>query len=676
MNIFVTGGTGFIGSYVVNELVKNGHFVTLLARNPDKVSGFKDNKSIKFIKGTISDHDIIENSLDGNEACIHISLCWGDTALSMLEQDTKNSVNLFEACIRHNIEHIIYTSSTAAVGELRKNMDKDTSTRPVDSYGATKAATEAYLLALSHTNGIKCSIIRPGYTFGNPVVDGGYMEPDERFHEIVFNALKNIDIHLIKNDGTQFIWAGHLAKLYHDILSSGENRRVFYGLGPEFITWEFITSSAIEYTGSKSKIILEDKGWEKGVFLFDSADITNSCGADLKTEDELVKHVNFIADHYETYAERRRGFESNIGTIKKKKDMKGKICLRPFMNLDILWTNDIRTCSSSWMPARIGDFSKNSLKEIWNSDMAQNLRKSIFDGTFEYCDWHQCPYYCNASRYLYDFDNLDVKELADYEPWIHSIKKRKIKMDLMPVNYNLAYDESCNLKCPSCRTVIKTFNRGVLYEQRLSIHNRFISELKEGGFNNITMLNITGSGEPFASKIYCDFLFNFDGGSYPNLRIDIQSNGILFTPKVWEKMSKIHKNINRVLISLDASCQETYKKIRVNGDYTVLMKNLEFIAELKKENKIRTFDLAFVIQRKNYKEMSDAVKISKKLGADSIIFNLITNWLTWSLNEYDSNAVWKDFNPEFDEFSDILKDPVFDDKIVDLGNAVEYRSIR
>ena len=84
MNIFVTGGTGFIGSYVVNELVANGHNVTILARNPKKVKGFLNHPNIQLLKGSLYDNDVIKEGLYGKDACIHIALGWGDTPIDML----------------------------------------------------------------------------------------------------------------------------------------------------------------------------------------------------------------------------------------------------------------------------------------------------------------------------------------------------------------------------------------------------------------------------------------------------------------------------------------------------------------------------------------------------------------------------------------------------------------
>ena len=64
MKIFLTGGTGFIGSYVAMELVKHEHRVTILARNPDKVPELKKIEHI----------EIIEKFIIGKDACILVAL--------------------------------------------------------------------------------------------------------------------------------------------------------------------------------------------------------------------------------------------------------------------------------------------------------------------------------------------------------------------------------------------------------------------------------------------------------------------------------------------------------------------------------------------------------------------------------------------------------------------------
>lgn len=296
MNILITGGTGFIGSYVVSELVNGGHKVTVLARNPSKVKGFTSNSSIKIIEGTLYDNDIIQKALCGKDACIHIALGWGNTPVEMLEKDTKPSLFIFETAAKLGVKNLIYTSSTAAVGELREVMGESTHTRPVDFYGATKASTEAYLLSMSHTYNIRCNIIRPGYTFGNPVVDGAPMQPDSRFRDIVKSAKANEPINLVKNDGTQFIWAGDLAKLYSSLLESNLNRRIFFGLSTQFVTWEEVARYAVEYTGSKSKVIIEDKGWEKAAYMFDVSGMEKEFGLKFTAFDRIKEHIEYIAD--------------------------------------------------------------------------------------------------------------------------------------------------------------------------------------------------------------------------------------------------------------------------------------------------------------------------------------------------------------------------------------------
>jgi UDP-glucose 4-epimerase len=297
MKIFMTGGMGFIGSYIVKMLIDNGHEVTLLARNPAKVAPFQTTPQITILQGSLTDFDIIEKSLPGHEACIHNALGWGDTPVEMLKNDTLCSVFIFEKAAAAGVKHLIYTSSTAALGDFRPNMDEEMKSKPNNYYCATKAASEEYLLAISYNTPMRCNIIRPGYTFGNPVVPASPMEGDTRFRDIISAALAGRDINLIKHDGTQFIWAGDLALIYKAVLESNANHNIYFGLARDFVTWEQIAQKAIEITGSRSRIVFnEDIVYDAEPYLFTLQKIKQEFGFAFDSWDKLVDHVRYLIE--------------------------------------------------------------------------------------------------------------------------------------------------------------------------------------------------------------------------------------------------------------------------------------------------------------------------------------------------------------------------------------------
>lgn len=310
MKIFITGGTGFIGSYVLKALSDDRYQVTVLARNPEKVPALKKFPGIKIVKGEVNDKDIISKTIAGSEVCIHIALHWGNSAVEMLLNDTHSSVQLFELAAEAGVKNIIYTSSTAvndwvymdsiAKEEGEKNSVYDyTKQHPVTYYGATKGATELFLSAVAFNYNLKYSIIRPGYTFGNPVVPGASTQSDSRFSDIVGKAVKGEDIELIKNDGTQFIWAGDLAKIYLASMKSSENEKMYFGLGNKFITWESIANEVVSMLKSESKVLVKNLGWTDKPAIFDVSGIEKDFGFSFSSWEKIKEHIKYYITQFQ-----------------------------------------------------------------------------------------------------------------------------------------------------------------------------------------------------------------------------------------------------------------------------------------------------------------------------------------------------------------------------------------
>jgi UDP-glucose 4-epimerase len=281
-----------------------GNEIKILARNTLKIPELAELPGVQLLKGEIHEANKISAYLKGTDACIHIALHWGDSAVEMLRKDTHSSVQLFELAARSGVKKIIYTSSTAVndwlymdessrAGGDKNTVSEESKPQPVTFYGASKGAAELYLNAIAFQYKIKHNIIRPGYTFGNPVVRGSNIQADQRFANLVHKALKGEDIELIKNDGTQFIWAGDLAKIYLAILDSGQSGKTYFGLGNKFITWEAIALKAISMVRSTSKIKIKDLGWPDRPALFQVAAIKRDFGFSFPSWDRIVEHLNY-----------------------------------------------------------------------------------------------------------------------------------------------------------------------------------------------------------------------------------------------------------------------------------------------------------------------------------------------------------------------------------------------
>jgi MoaA/NifB/PqqE/SkfB family radical SAM enzyme len=353
--------------------------------------------------------------------------------------------------------------------------------------------------------------------------------------------------------------------------------------------------------------------------------------------------------------------------MNKEKDLTGYYCSKPFDNIEVHLKGEVFFCCPSWLKTSIGDLETQQIKEVWNSPKAQMIRESILDGSYRHCDKTMCPYIQSSKLEVFEDLSFDLQK---------KISEKKLILEDLPEKVMLVYDLSCNLSCPSCRTqkIIappgsESFKKVEFLTDK--INDEFIKTLGEGHL----LLNITGSGDPFASGVFRKFLENLEGEKYPNLKIDLQTNGLLFNPKMWEKLSKIHKNINQICVSIDAVDEETYTVVRRDGSWPILVENMKFLAKLRKLKKFNLLQARFVVQKSNYKEMDKFAKYFLKLGCDVIEFSILSDWNTWKKDVFDEQCVWHENHREYLSFLMLLSNHIFGNQRVFLGNLTPYRNL-
>lgn len=334
------------------------------------------------------------------------------------------------------------------------------------------------------------------------------------------------------------------------------------------------------------------------------------------------------------------------------------ICTKPFTWLELGQDGKCWVCCEAWQEKSIGNLLTQPFEEVWNGEVAQAIRKSMHDGDYIYCN-DNCPFKKNNDGPIAHKQDM-MKNMALNNKLKDAINNKLTVLPYKPLAVNAVYDRSCNLSCPSCRTKI-IIAIGVEKNKILEIQER----LKNEWMDDCNHLAITGSGDPFGSPYFRKFLQELDPEKFPELdHIHLHTNGILWTPESWAKLSKIHHLIKSTEISIDAGSPETYAINRRGGDWNKLMQNLEFISTLKELKRIR---VSFVVQQNNWREMKDFVARFRAYGF-IVSFSKLIDWGTWPKEELHQRQVHRPDHPEHKEFVKFIKDSMFEQDKVKLGN--------
>lgn len=314
-------------------------------------------------------------------------------------------------------------------------------------------------------------------------------------------------------------------------------------------------------------------------------------------------------------------------------------------------------CCPALLGISPGNLREQTLEEAWNSPWAQRIRQTILDGSYKYCSEVNCPRLQPGSDLL--FDNEEVTD-----PYFRKIIDEQLtELPRGPQHISVAYDPTCNLSCPSCRTEMYRCGNAER-EEIAKIHRHLFG----GDLSDLRLITMATNGDPFASPFYLSTLREFDWAAHPKLKIEFITNGLRLTPKMWASVANCHGAIQSLRVSMNAACAKTFAINQRGGQLADLLPNLRYLAEQRRAGVFPSFMLSFYVLENNFREMKEFVALSKDLGVDEILFHHYLKGSSVADPEFDASAVHLPTHPDHDEFRALLEDPIFDDPTIRLSN--------
>lgn len=166
MRAFVTGGSGFIGSHLIDALIKSGWNVKALIHR----GAILQEGGVETIRGDICDRAALREGLKGTDVLFHLASVLGSSVIGKDEFFRINSHGpeaVLETALEENVKRVIHLSSAGVLGAVKKNdiADEDYSPNPIQVYDRTKLEGEKTALRFAE-DGMDIVVIRPGWAYG------------------------------------------------------------------------------------------------------------------------------------------------------------------------------------------------------------------------------------------------------------------------------------------------------------------------------------------------------------------------------------------------------------------------------------------------------------------------------------------------------------------------------
>jgi len=173
MNFLVTGGAGFIGRHIVEELVKQKHRVKII---DDLSAGKKESikealEKIKFVKGSITNLQLLKKELKGIDIVIHEAALISvpesfKSPASYYRVNVNGTFNVLEAARINNVKRVVFASSSSVYGDSKIPQKEAIEPKPKSPYAFTKLIGENYCRLYHKVYGLDAVILRYFNVYG------------------------------------------------------------------------------------------------------------------------------------------------------------------------------------------------------------------------------------------------------------------------------------------------------------------------------------------------------------------------------------------------------------------------------------------------------------------------------------------------------------------------------
>jgi len=243
---FVTGGTGFIGTHLVNALLARGDAVTCLARSPAKAAALEQ-RGVRIVRGDLDDAAALRQGCAGADVLVHLAgrIAARDQG-EFMRANRDGTANVLDAAVEQPPRRFVYVSSIAAAGPTVAGhpIDETRPPAPVTPYGRSKLAGEVLVRAAA----LPWTIVRP------PIV---YGEGDRATFGIF--RLANLGVVPLFGDGTQQLSLIHVADLVAALLAVVATERtvgrVYFAAHPEITTARQLAMGAGRALGKTPRVV-------------------------------------------------------------------------------------------------------------------------------------------------------------------------------------------------------------------------------------------------------------------------------------------------------------------------------------------------------------------------------------------------------------------------------------